>query len=118
MSDDGITKTKLSQAKAAKPDWSRFDAMSEDERHSAALADPDAQPARPDQLARGRQRPNVRAIREAMGLPVDAFAAKFGLLPALVREWEAGTKWPDRPAQILLRVIESEPDAVARVAAE
>ena len=38
--DDTMKKT----AKSPQHDWSRFDAMTEAERHAAALADPDAQP--------------------------------------------------------------------------
>lgn len=118
MSNDAITRIKRDPANPPKADWSRFDAMTEDERHAAALADPDAQPATEAQLAKGRRRPDVRAIRETLGLTVEDFAARFGLSPSLVREWEDGRRWPDRPAQMLLRVIEREPDAVARVAAE
>lgn len=118
MSNDAITRVKHDPANPPKTDWSRFDAMTEAVRHAAALADPDAQPATEAQLASARRRPNVRAIRDALGLSAEIFAARFGLSPVLVREWEAGTKWPDRPAQMLLRVIDREPEAVARVAAE
>jgi putative transcriptional regulator len=39
-------------------DWARVDAMTEDEVLAAALADPDAQPLRPEELARmGRVSP-------------------------------------------------------------
>ena len=31
-----------------KHDWSRFEAMSEEEKHAAALSDPDAQPLTPE----------------------------------------------------------------------
>ncbi len=118
MSNDAITRVKHDPANPPKADWSRLDAMTEEQRHAAALADPHAQPATEAQLATARRRPNVRAIREALGLGVEIFATRFGLSPVLVREWESGSKWPDRPAQMLLRVIEREPDAVARVAAE
>ena len=118
MSDDAITRVKRDPATVPKTDWSRFEAMTEEERHAAALADPDAQPATEEQLANARRRPDVRGIRERLGLTVEAFAVRFGLSPALIREWEDGRRWPDRPAQMLLRVIEREPEAVARVAAE
>ena len=32
----------------AKHDWKRLDAMTEAQRHAAALSDPDAQPVTPD----------------------------------------------------------------------
>ena len=47
MNDGSTMKTK---PKTPKHDWSRFDAMSETERHAAALADPDTQPLTPEQL--------------------------------------------------------------------
>ena len=118
MSDDAITRVKRDPANPPKANWSRFEAMTEAERHAAALADPDAQPATEDQLAKARRRPDVRVIRENLGLTVEEFAVRFGLSPALIRDWEDGHRWPDRPAQMLLRVIEREPEAVARVAAE
>jgi putative transcriptional regulator len=46
-------------------DWTRFDAMTEAERHSAALSDPDAQPLSEDDLARMRQTPRVKLLRFA-----------------------------------------------------
>ena len=43
--DDTMKKT----AKPTQHDWSRFDAMSEVERHAAAVSDPDAQPLAPQE---------------------------------------------------------------------
>lgn len=40
-------------------DWSRFDAMTEAERHAAALSDPDAQPLTPEDFRRMRRTPQV-----------------------------------------------------------
>ena len=118
MSDAGTTKYKLDPTALPEGDWSRLDAMSEEERHAAALADPDAQSATEAQLAAGRRRPDVRAIRDSLGLSIEEFAARFGLSQILVGEWEGGQRHPDRTALMLLRVIAAEPDTVARVAAE
>ncbi len=118
MADPKLVRFRLDPANPPMANWSRFDAMTEDERHAAALADPDAQPATEEQLAKARRRPDVKAIREKLGLTVEVFASRFGLSPGLVHDWETGTRWPDRPAQMLLRVIEREPETVARVAAE
>ncbi len=92
--------------------------MTEDERHAAAVADADAQPLGDAQLAQMRRVPNVTAIREKFGLDIEDFAKRFGLSPVLVREWEERRRRLDPAAKILLRVIEREPDAVARAAAE
>lgn len=118
MSNDNITKFKLDPDNPPKTDWTAFDAMTEAERHAAALADPDAQPMTEEQLAKMRRIPNVAAIRAKLGLSIETFAARFGLSPVLVREWEERRRHLDPAAKMLLRVIEREPDTVARVAAE
>jgi putative transcriptional regulator len=117
MTEDAV-RYRLDPASPPNTDWSRADAMSEDERHAAALADPDAQPLTDEQLARMRRVPDIAMIRTKMGLELEAFAKRFGLSPVLVREWEEHRRILDPAAKMLLRVIEREPDAVARVAAE
>jgi putative transcriptional regulator len=59
--------------------------------------------------------PNVRRIREQMGLTQVEFAKRFGLSQRTVEQWEQGRALPDRPARILLAVIERDPRAVERV---
>ncbi len=59
-----ITRLKLDAKKPPKTGWRAFDAMSETERHRAALADADARPATEVQLARARRVPRVRALRQ------------------------------------------------------
>ena len=44
MKNANTTKTTRDRVKASKTDWSRFDAMTEAQRHAAAINDPDAQP--------------------------------------------------------------------------
>lgn len=57
---------------------------------------------------------DVAAVRKATGLSQDRFAAEFGLAVAAVRAWEQKVRTPDLAAQTLLRVIESDPEAVKR----
>ena len=57
---------------------------------------------------------DVRAIRASFGLTREKFAARFGLDPRTLQEWEQRRRRPDRATRILLRVIEKEPDAVER----
>ena len=118
MSQSKTVRYHLDPANPPKVDWSAADAMTEAERSAAALADPDAQPMTDAQLAKMRRVPDVAAIRTALGLNLEAFAARFGLSPALVREWEDRRRPLDPAAKILLRVIERAPDVVAQVAAE
>jgi putative transcriptional regulator len=58
---------------------------------------------------------DVKAIRSRLQLAQPEFAARFGLSLGTVRDWEQGRTMPDRPAQVLLRVIEAEPGLVQRV---
>jgi hypothetical protein len=52
----------------AKHDWDRFDAMTEAQRHAAALSDPDAQPVTPDNVKRMKPTPQVKVIRRHLDL--------------------------------------------------
>ena len=115
MSDVNITRYKPDPANPHKTDWTAFDARTEAENTAAALAEPDAQPATPEQLARARRVVNVRAIREKFGLSQEDFARRFGLKLEMVRGWEDRTLTPDAAAVTLLRVIWADPEAVRRV---
>jgi putative transcriptional regulator len=114
MKKGSITRFKLNRGKAPKSDWRAFDAMSAEERHQAALSDPDCPPATERQLARARRVPTVRALRKKLNLTQQEFAARFHLPLGTVRDWEQGAHRPDKAAQVLLTVIAKDPDAVAR----
>jgi putative transcriptional regulator len=57
---------------------------------------------------------DVRKIRRQLKLSQNAFAAKFGLSVATVREWEQNRRTPEGAARVLLTVIAEEPEAVTR----
>jgi putative transcriptional regulator len=114
MKRKNITRFKLDPNKPPKTDWRAFDGMSEDERHRAALSDPDTRPATKARLARARRVPTVRALRQKLKLTQEEFAARFHLPLGTVRDWEQGAHRPDKAAQVLLTVIAKDPDAVAR----
>jgi putative transcriptional regulator len=114
MKKGSITRFKLNPKKPPKSDWRAFDTMSEEERHRAALSDPDARPATAAQLARARRVPTVRALRQKLNLTQEEFAKRFHLPLGTVRDWEQGAHRPDKAAQVLLTVIAKDPDAVAR----
>lgn len=118
MKKGNTTKLRLNLKKPPKTDWRAFDAMSEEERHAAAIFDPDCPPATKAQLARARRAQNVRAVRQSLKLTQEEFAARFGLPLGTVRDWEQGAHRPDRAAQVLLRVIAKNPQAVIRALKE
>jgi putative transcriptional regulator len=95
-----------------KYDWSRLDAMSDEERHAAALSDPDAQPLTPEDFKRMKRTPQAKTMRRALGLSQEEFAARFHIPLGTLRDWEQGRKEPDTAARAYLRVIGHNPDAV------
>jgi putative transcriptional regulator len=56
----------------------------------------------------------VRDLRTRLGLSQAQFAQQFGLTLDTVQQYEQGRRRPSGPASTLLRVIESEPEAVIR----
>jgi putative transcriptional regulator len=100
------------QAKSPKLDWSRFDAMTDAQRHRAAVSDPDAQPLTPEDFKRMKRTPQVRVIRRALGLSQEDFAARYHIPLGTLRDWEQGRVEPDQAARAYLKVIAREPDTV------
>jgi putative transcriptional regulator len=96
-----------------KHDWSRVDAMTEAERHAAALSDPDVQPLTQERISHMKRTPQARVIRRALGLSQEEFAARFRIPLGTLRDWEQGRKEPDAAARAYLVVIGRNPAAVA-----
>ena len=111
MNDDDTMKT---IPEPPPHDWSRFDVMSEAERHAAALADPDAQPLTQERLAHMKRTPQVKVIRRALGLSQEDFSARFQIPLGTLRDWEQGRKGPDAAARAYLVVIGRNPAAVSQ----
>lgn len=57
---------------------------------------------------------DVAAIRKRQKLSQNAFAERYGLSASVIKDWEQRRRNPDRAALILLKVIDAEPEAVAR----
>lgn len=72
-------------------DWTQFDEMSEEQRHRAALSDPDAQPATSEQLARAQRIPNVRLLRRKLNLTQETVCSKLSPLAGCCARLGAGT---------------------------
>ena len=114
MKDADTTKTMRKRSKPSKTDWSRFDAMSEAQRHQAALNDPDARPLTEEDFGRMKRTPQVKIIRRALGLSQDDFAARYQIPIGTLRDWEQGRAVPDQAARAYLKVIAREPEAVRK----
>ena len=97
---------------AAKVDWKRFDAMTEAERHAAALSDAEAHPLSETDLRRMKRTPQAKIIRRALGLSQEEFAARYHIPLGTLRDWEQGRAEPDQAARAYLKVIARAPDTV------
>jgi putative transcriptional regulator len=92
-------------------------AMTEEEVMAAALADPDALPMTPEQLAKAKRVPRTKTMRRALGLTQEEFATRYRIPLGTLRDWEQGRTEPDQPARSYLSVIASDPEWVARALA-
>ncbi len=81
--------------------------------------DPDTAPELPHgaklRLIHNPPLPDVKGIRKKLGLTQAEFARHFGLSRRTIEQWEQGRTIPDRPARILLAVIDHDPRVVEQV---
>ncbi len=118
MSKTGITRVNVKPGEPPSrgdTDWARVNAMTDEEVLAAALADPDAQPLSPEQLAKMRRVSRVKVLRQRLGMTQVQFAEAFGLPISTLRDWEQNRCVPDAPARALLRAIEREPETMRRL---
>ena len=61
----------------------------------------------------------IKAIRQRLGLSQAAFGALYGLgPPSVISQWEIGRREPAGASITLLRLIERDPDALAKMIGE
>lgn len=104
-------------------DWAAVAALTDEQIHAAALSDPDAQPlphGSDEEMAKlGFVRiPNVKQLRERLGLTQEAFATTYRIPIGTLRDWEQARKHPDAPARAYLTIIARNPEAVASLLGE
>ena len=117
-----IVRRSARQIGKGRVDWERLRRTTEAEIARQIASDPDVAEMTNADLRRARRVynppiPNVKAIRYKLGLSQVEFAQQFGFSVRTVQQWEQGRAVPDRPARILLRVIETAPQAVERALA-
>ena len=96
-------------------DWRAVDTKTDAQIEAAVAVDPDAAPILTAEVVAAAR---VMAIRQATGLSQAAFAARYHVPVGTLRDWEQQRRTPDAAALAYLRVIEREPEAVARALAE
>jgi putative transcriptional regulator len=105
-----VTK-KMRDEAAAKVDWAKIDAMSDDDIARQVAENPDAAPLLDDAQAASAM---IAHTRKRLGLSQAAFAERYGIPVATLRDWEQGRRQPDKAVFSYLRVIQREPEMVAK----
>jgi putative transcriptional regulator len=59
--------------------------------------------------------PEVKAIREKLGVPQEKFALLLGVSKRTVENWEQGRRHPTGAARSLLRLVEADPHYALKV---
>ena len=117
-----IVRRSAKQIGSGRVDWEKLRATSRRQPARQIASDPDVAEATKEDLSRARAIynppvPDIKAIRRKYGLSQIAFARRFGFSVRTIQQWEQGRAVPDRPARILLRVVETSPRAVERALA-
>lgn len=94
----------------------RLKTQTDAEIEAAALADPDAQPASPEQLARGG-RPLAKVVRHRLQMSQEEFAVAYGIPLDVFTAWERRSAEPTATELAYLRLIERHPEAAKLVSA-
>jgi putative transcriptional regulator len=94
----------------AATDWTKVDAMTDQDIARQIAANPDAAPDMAPDI-------DVRAIRLACGMTQVQFAAAYEFSVRTIQEWERGAKRPSGPARTLLRAITADPEGLRKALA-
>ncbi|MBM3216023.1 helix-turn-helix domain-containing protein [Candidatus Poribacteria bacterium] len=89
-----------------------LDALTDEEVEERALDDPDNPPMAESERGTFRRVPQVRDIREGLGLSQSEFAEEFGIPVGVIRDWEQRRSFPNQAARSYLRVIARMPEEV------
>jgi putative transcriptional regulator len=101
-----------------KTDWSRFDAMTDEDAEYNALLDPDEEPFLTDaDREKIKTLPVPKTIRKKLKLTQAEFARRYAIPLGTLRDWERGARFADASARAYLRVISQDPEGVARLLA-
>jgi putative transcriptional regulator len=102
--------SKVAGAALAATDWSKVDAMTDEDLARQIAANPDAAPDMAPEI-------DVHAIRHAAGMTQAQFADTYEFCIRTVQEWERGAKRPSGLARTLLRAIKADPEGLRKALA-
>jgi putative transcriptional regulator len=100
-------------------DRERFDATTEEDIARQMIEDGESEGDFDEsQAVYHRGAAYYRELRERLGgLSHAEFARRFGVDEQTAIDWERGFRAPDGPAEVLLQILEREPEVVARALA-
>ncbi len=99
-------------------DWAAVAALTGEQIEAAVRDDPDAAPIGFFDQPGFIRIPNVKKLRERLGLTQEVFAATYRIPLGTLGDWEQGRKRPDAPARTYLTVIARNPATVASLLGE
>ena len=80
--------------------------------------DPEDFPVSVAGVERGLMGRRIRKLRNRLGLSQEAFAKTYGIPLANIRQYEIGRHMPPPAVRAYLKVIEAEPEVVAKAVGE
>lgn len=105
-------KGKVDWAKIAMTSSAEIEAQAAREKRKLGLSDERLGPARPVLKC-----PDIRRLREKLGLSQSQFAERYALSARTIQQWEQERSYPDQPTRILLRAIETQPELMRQIIA-
>jgi putative transcriptional regulator len=96
-------------------DWDKINATTEEDIERQAHEDGDTTDIDESSITRHRGATYYRELRKRLGdLSHAEFARRLGVDEQMVVAWENSFVAPEGPAEVLLQILEREPEAVAR----
>ena len=97
-------------------DWTRYDAMTDEDAEYNALMDPDFEPFLTDSDREIKKKlVDPKKIRRRLKLTQVAFAERYAIPLGTLRDWERRARFPDAAARAYLQVISEDPAGIARL---
>ena len=87
-------------------DKNSFDELLASVQEMDAIAQGTAQPTRTFEFPD----PEIKAVRERLGVSQERFAILLGVSRRTLENWEQGRRHPTGPARSLLRLVEADPE--------
>jgi putative transcriptional regulator len=102
--------SKAARDALAATDWSKIDAMTDEDLARQIASNPDSAPDMAPDI-------DVRAIRRVAAMTRAQFSETYEFSIRTVQEWERGAKKPSGPARTLLRAIKADSEGLRKALA-